>query len=227
MPASELTLQLLGGSAGRPSGGAVGGPAEGPSGGACGGAVGGACAAELEALHAEVYRTLPYAGDLDPGRLAGRFGVQCRQPGFVLAVARSGGYLIGCATGLPLRPSTSWWRGLTAPLADEVTAESPGRTFALVELMVLASWRRQGIGRSLHDLILSGRPEERATLVVPQGATAAQAAFQRWGWRKVARTRSVSPGAHACDLLVLDLGEDASPADDLPAVPAPDQCGDY
>jgi ribosomal protein S18 acetylase RimI-like enzyme len=211
VPASELTLQLLGGL----------------SGGAAGSLSGGEQAAELEALHAEVYRTLPYAGDLDPGRLAGRFGVQCRQPGFVLAVARSGGYLIGCATGLPLRPSTSWWRGLTAPLADDVTAEPPGRTFALLELMVLASWRRQGIGRSLHDLILSARPEERATLVVPQGAAAAQAAFQRWGWRKVARTRSPSPQARACDLLVLDLGEDAGPADDLPALPAPDQRGDH
>ena len=181
MPASELTLLLLDGR------------------------TGGVDAAELEALHAEVYRALPYAGDLDPGRLAGRFGVQCRQPGFVLAAARSGGYLIGCATGMPLRPSTSWWRDLTAPLAEEITAEPVGRTFAIVELMVLASWRRQGIGRSLHDLILSGRPEERATLVVPQAANAAQAAFQRWGWRKVARTRGRSPGAHASDLLVLDL----------------------
>lgn len=162
-------------------------------------------AAEIEDLHAEVYRALPYAGDLDQHRLAGRFGVQRRQPGFVLAAARSGGYLVACATGMPLRSSTSWWRDLTAPLGEEVTAEPPGRTFALVELMVRASWRRQGIGRSLHDLILSDRPEERATLAVPQGATTAQAAFQRWGWRKIARTRSPSPGPHASDLLVLDL----------------------
>lgn len=178
---SELTLQLVDG---RPAGAYV---------------------AELEALHADVYRGLPYAGDLDQGRLAGRFRVQCRQPGFVLATARSGGYLIGGATGLPLRPSTSWWRDLTAPLAEEITAEPPGRTFALVELMVRASWRRQGIGRSLHDLILSGRSEERATLIVPPAAIAAQAAFQSWGWLKIARTRSGQSGAHASDLLVLDL----------------------
>ena len=75
---------------------------------------------------------------------------------------------------MPLRPSTSWWRQLTTPLPDEVTSEHPGRTFALVELLVRASWRRQGIAAALHDLILEDRPEERATLTVPPTATPAQ-----------------------------------------------------
>ena len=112
-----------------------------------------------------------------------------RQPGFALAEARHGGYLVGYASGMPLRPSTSWWRDLTTPLPPEVTAEHPGRTFALTELLVRASWRRQGIGRDLHELLLGGRTEERATLTVPPGAGAAQAAFRSWGWRKVARAR--------------------------------------
>ena len=96
---------------------------------------------ELRALHAEVY------GRDDDGSFAGRFRVLRRQPGFVLAEARHGGYLVGYACGMPLRPSTSWWRHLTAPLPDEVTTEHPGRTFALVELLVRASWRRQGMLR--------------------------------------------------------------------------------
>jgi GNAT superfamily N-acetyltransferase len=110
---------------------------------------------ELQALHAEVYADPPYglAGDAE---FADRFRVQRRQPGFVLAEARHGGYLIGYATGMPLRPSTSWWRDLTTPLPEEVTAEHPGRTFAVTDLLVRASWRRQGIGRALHDLILAG-----------------------------------------------------------------------
>jgi GNAT superfamily N-acetyltransferase len=148
---------------------------------------------ELQALRAEVYAAPPYRRNDDPAQLAGRFKVQRRQPGFVLAEARSGGYLIGYATGMPLRPSTSWWRHLTTPLPEELTAEHPGRTFALTELLVRASWRRQGIGQALHDLILAGRTEERATLTVLPAATPAQNAFQNWGWRKVARTRD--PGA--------------------------------
>src|ERR1700678_3133925 len=138
-------------------------------------------APELLALRSEVYGEEP--------RVADRFRVQCRQPGFVLALASHGSYPIGYAAGMPLRQSTSWWRQLTAPLPEAVTAEHPGRTFALAGLAVRASWRRQGIGRDLHDLILGSRPEERATAVLSPAAAPAQHAFRNWGWRKVARTR--------------------------------------
>jgi len=161
-------------------------------------------AADLQALHAEVYPDL--ADDRDQAAVfAERFRVQRRQPGFVLAAARRGGYLVGYAAGMPLRPSTSWWRDLTTPLADDVTAEYPGRTFALTDLLVRASWRRQGIGRALHDLILDSRHEERATLTVPPAALPAQHAFQSWGWHKVARTRDARPGSPMSDVLIMTL----------------------
>jgi GNAT superfamily N-acetyltransferase len=160
-------------------------------------------AAELQALHAEVYADPPYQQAGDAAAFARRFRVQRRQPGFVLAEARHGGYLVGFAAGLPLRPSTSWWRAVTAPLPDEVTAERPGRTFAVTDLLVRASWRRQGIAATLHDLILAGRTEERATLTVLPAAAPAQSALRTWGWRKVARTRE--PGALVADVLVTEL----------------------
>ena len=181
MPAPEITFQLLGGRDAAEHAG------------------------ELQALHAEVYAVAPYRRDEDAAEFAGRLRVQSRQPGFVLAEARHGGYLVGYAAGMPLRPSTSWWRDLTTPLPDEVTAEHPGRTFALLDLLVRAAWRRQGIGRALHDLILDGRREERATLVVLPAATPAQNAFQSWGWRKVARTRDPQPGSAVSDVLVRTL----------------------
>ena len=162
-------------------------------------------AAELQELHAEVYAEPPYRRGDDTGQFARRFAVQRRQPGFVLAEARHGGYLVGYASGMPLRPSTSWWRDLTTPLPAEVTAEHPGRTFALADLLVRASWRRQGIARALHDLLLADRPEERATFTVLPAAAAAQHAFRAWGWRKVARTRDPSPGSAVCDVLLATL----------------------
>ena len=123
------------------------------------GAQAAAHADDLLALHAEVYAEPPYGlDDHDAARFTDRFRVQRRQPGFVLAEARHGGYLVGYAMGMPLRPSTSWWRDLTTALPGDVTAEHPGRTFALADLVVRASWRRQGIGRALHDLVLAGRP---------------------------------------------------------------------
>jgi ribosomal protein S18 acetylase RimI-like enzyme len=181
VPAAEMTFRLLSG------------------------AEAAADAADVHALHADVYASGPdgrYAAD---ARFADRFRVQLRQPGFVLAEARSGGYLVGCAAGMPLRPSTSWWRDLTGSLPEQMTAEYPGRTFALTELIVRASWRRQGIGRYLHDLIIGSRREERATLVVPPAAAAAQAAFQNWGWRRVARTAGPGSDSPAADVLVADL----------------------
>ena len=163
----------------------------------------GAHTAELQALRAE-----ESFGRDDDGSFADRFRVIRRQPGFVLAEARHGGYLVGYAFGMPLRPSTSWWRHLTTPLPEEITAERPGRTFALVELLVRASWRRQGIAETLHDLILANRPEERATLTVLPTATPAQRALRKWGWRKVARTRDTEPGSPVSDVLVTTLPAD-------------------
>jgi hypothetical protein len=76
----------------------------------------------------------------------------------------------------------------------------------LADLLVRASWRRQGIGTELHYLILGGRPEERATLTVLPAATPAQNAFRTWGWRRVARTRlEADPDGPVADLLVTAL----------------------
>jgi len=161
-------------------------------------------AAEYQALHAQVLAEPPF-GCGEPGPFASRFRVRQRQPGFALAEARHGGYLVGYASGMPLRPSTDWWRHLTTALPEAATAEHPGRTFAVADLLVRASWRRQGIGRALHDLLLAGRPEERATLTVLPTAAAAQQAFHSWGWRKVARTRDPRPGSPLHDVLLISL----------------------
>lgn len=163
--------------------------------------------AELQALHTEVYTASPFRQRDDEGAFGGRFRVQRRQPDFVLAQARHGAYLVGYATGMPLRTSTSWWRDVTTRLPDGVTAEHPGRTFALTDLLVRAAWRRQGIGRSLHDLILADRTEERATVTVLPAAAAAQQALRAWGWQKAARTRTPGdgPGPAVADILIRPL----------------------
>lgn len=161
---------------------------------------------EFRAVAAEVYADPPYGWDDERAeRFAARFRVQLRQPGFVLAEVRHGGYLVGYGFGLPLRSATDWWRHLTTPLPEEATAEHQGRSFALAELLVRAPWRRQGIGSELHDLILAERTEERATAVVLPAAAAAQGACQRWGWRKIARRQDPAPGTPVLDVLVRPL----------------------
>jgi ribosomal protein S18 acetylase RimI-like enzyme len=81
----------------------------------------------------------------------------------------------------------------------------------VADLLVRAAWRRQGVGRALHDLVLSNRPEERATLTVLPTATAAQHAFRSWGWRKVARTRNSHPGTPVADVLITALPANRTP----------------
>lgn len=155
---------------------------------------------ELRGLHQEVYGAAE-----DDALLARRFQVWRRHPGSALAEARHGGYLVGYASGMPLRSSTSWWKDVTTPLPAETTTEYPGRTFALTELVVRPAWRRQGIARALHDLIIGSRREERATLTVSPGATSAQIAFRNWGWHKVARTRGPGSGSPVLDVLIIPL----------------------
>ncbi|HUC59773.1 MAG TPA: GNAT family N-acetyltransferase [Streptosporangiaceae bacterium] len=155
------------------------------------------------AMHAEVYEEPPYRWvDNQHERFARRFAVLCRQPGFVLAEARHGEYLVGFGCGMPLRPSTDWWRDLTTPLSSEVTAEYPGRTFAVADLLVRAAWRRQRIGETLHDLLVSDREEERSTALVLPAAVPAQSACATWGWRKVARKQDPLAGSPVFDVFV-------------------------
>jgi GNAT superfamily N-acetyltransferase len=155
---------------------------------------------ELRALHDEVY------GQAEDDALQARqFQVWRRQAGSALAEARHGGYLVGYTSGMPLRSSTSWWKDATTPLPAEITSEYPGRTFALTELLVRPAWRRQGIARALHDLIIGSRGEERATVAVSPAATSAHIAFRNWGWHKAARTRGPGPGSPVLDILITPL----------------------
>jgi GNAT superfamily N-acetyltransferase len=166
----------------------------------------GSALAELLAAHAEVYAESPYRwSEDDHARFEQRLEVWCRQPGFVLAQARHGQYLVGFGCGLPLRPSTDWWRDVTTTLPADLTSEYQGRTFAVTDLLVRAPWRRQGIGETLYRLLLRGRSEERATALVLSAAGPAQGAFGDWGWRKVARKQESAPGSPVLDVLVRSL----------------------
>ncbi len=161
---------------------------------------------ELLAVHAEVYSEVPHTWDAErEAWYAKRFAVQRRQPGFVLATAWHGGYLVGYAFGLPLRPSTDWWKALTAPLPDELTTEYPGRSFALAELLVRAPWRRQGIGESLCQLTIRSAGQERALAAVPSVAAPALGAFAKWGWHKAARKRDSGPGSPLLEVMIRAL----------------------
>lgn len=113
--------------------------------------------------------------------------------------------MAGYAYGFPLQAGTGWWRGMLTPVADEVIEETGARTFALSELMVRGPWRGRGLGRALHDELLSGRHEERATLLVEPDNATAKAAYARWGWSDLARLRPSWEGAPTFAAMMLPL----------------------
>ncbi len=161
---------------------------------------------ELSTMFAVVYAEPPYSStdeDLDIFRQ--RFDTQSRTEGFAIATASVDDFLIGFTFGVPLAPTTSWWSRILTPRPADVTAEWPRRTFAVIEMGVRPDWRRHGVATRLHDLLLRDRPEERATLTAHPGAVAAQAAYRRWGWRKVAQTRNPLPGDPVFDILLKPL----------------------
>ena len=94
---------------------------------------------------------------------------------------------------------------MLTPAPDGFADEHGGtRTFVLTEIMVREPWRRQGIARRLHDMLLEGRREERAILTVRQDNDAAHAAYASWGWRKVGLMHPF-PDAPIYNTLVLPL----------------------
>ncbi len=112
---------------------------------------------------------------------------------------------IGQTWGWPLGPETAWWRGLISEPEPGFTVETGHRTFALSEIMVRQEWTGHGIAHALHDDLLKGRTEQRATLLVEADNHTAYRAYSAWGWEKVGQLRPAWPEAPLFDALILPL----------------------
>lgn len=156
----------------------------------------------LIAVYAEVYADSLDKPFFGVDRFTERFAAHSGRPGYALVAAHVGDEMVGYAYGLPLAADTAWWTGLVDPVPAEATRETGHRTFALNEIMVRAPWRRQGLGRRLHDALLAGRTEPRATLLVDPTNIPAKAAYASWGWRRLGGLRPF-PDAPTYDAMLL------------------------
>ncbi|MGH3328819.1 MAG: GNAT family N-acetyltransferase [Streptomycetales bacterium] len=161
---------------------------------------------EIVDLYAEVYAEPPYHEG--PGEVIGfreSFLNQSRSRGFALVSAEVDARMVGFVFGFTLQPDTSWWSGLLGTLPDRAfTTESGDRTVAIIELVMRAPWRRQGVGGRMFDAFLAKRREDRATLLCRPEAFAAQAFYARRGWWRVGRVRPFE-GAPVYDVMILRL----------------------
>ncbi len=141
-----------------------------------------------------------------------RFDAYTSGSGFDLMVAYHGDDAVGQTWGWPLderATTTGWWAGLLEEPQPGFTQEDGRRTFALSEIMVLRDWAGKGVAHALHDQLLLGRSEQRATLLVEPDNVAARRAYLHWGWRKVAQLRPGWDHAPLFDVLILPLPLDS------------------
>jgi ribosomal protein S18 acetylase RimI-like enzyme len=106
---------------------------------------------------------------------------------FAILIAREGRELVGFAYGHRLPVAHGWWSGFPTPLPKQFTAEREGRTFTLTDFGVDRRYRGRGIGRQLHDTLLSSRMEERAVLSVQPTALDTKEIYVHLGWQHVGR----------------------------------------
>lgn len=148
---------------------------------------------ELTAVHQEVYAEPPYDNAPKYGRnqFIQRTTGQAKSSGFTLVTARDDGPLVGFAFGFTMPPG-GWWTNARLASPSVLAASK----FAVIELIVLASYRGRGIGRRLYDELLRGRDEQYATLAAVPEAPAYNL-YQRWGWRPAGKITSEPPYAEA------------------------------
>jgi ribosomal protein S18 acetylase RimI-like enzyme len=147
-----------------------------------------------ERLHQPFYTVERYAERLD------RY---VEDPTFALVTGQIAGLLVGFAFGGTLSAETRWWQGLRDVDDPDVARETGRRTFAFREIQVRQAFRRRGYAHQLHDELLRGRTEERATLLV-RPDNPARDLYLRWGWRIVGKLQPY-PDSPVFDAMVREL----------------------
>lgn len=161
--------------------------------------------AQLLDVYAEIYADRIGEEFHSVVRFDERLGWNTQVPGFSAVVGYVENTPVGYAYGCTLQPSTRWWRGLRTPVPEGAATETGSRTFALSELMVTERVRGTGAAKLIHDELLRGRTEERATLLVEQDHPKVRALYEKWGYTWFGEVLPF-PDAPLYDAMVLHLG---------------------
>lgn len=91
--------------------------------------------------------------------------------------------VLGLVYGYQSDPSQFYHRHLARHLGPALTRTWLKNCFEFVELAVSPLARSQGLGRLLHDRILTGLPFATSILTTPMAPTRALGMYQRHGWQ--------------------------------------------
>ncbi|MFC5724137.1 GNAT family N-acetyltransferase [Streptomyces gamaensis] len=140
-------------------------------------------------VHEDCYAGAEDRGEFDsPERFAWFVDRWSQRPGWLCTIGYDNDQAVGFAYGAPLPAGSAWWSKV-AGLTPEFTHETGSRTFAVSEVMVGPPWRKTGTSTRLHDELITGRPEERATLLVDSAHPKVQALYETWGYTAIGQTK--------------------------------------
>lgn len=140
---------------------------------------------ELVEVYARVYDTPPYVGDpfFSVASFRERLEAAFASEGFETVTARRDGQIIGYVHGATLAADKPWWTSLDGRRPGQLRAlADAGQVFWLRELMVLPEFQNQGLGRKIHDTVITGRAESATTLTCIIDNQPARDAYLRWGY---------------------------------------------
>ncbi|WP_179893160.1 MULTISPECIES: GNAT family N-acetyltransferase [Streptomyces] len=140
---------------------------------------------EMVEVYARVYDKPPYSGDpfFSVASFRERLEAAFDSDGFETVTARRDGQIIGYVHGATLPSDKPWWLSLSDRRPTRLQALADARqVFWLRELMVLPEYQGQGLGRNIHDTVISGRAESAATLTCIIDNQPAHDAYLRWGY---------------------------------------------
>ncbi|NUS71849.1 MAG: GNAT family N-acetyltransferase [Corynebacteriales bacterium] len=160
---------------------------------------------ELLKTYIDVYAVPPYVDDpfFSAAAAAARVNGALDMPGFEVLTARHEGTLIGFVFGVTLTPDKPWWASHRDDIPDKLAeAVRKNEIFWLRELLVVNEWRDRGVGRHLHDTLISGRPESMTVLTCISDNQPAHAAYLRWGYTIFARIKH-APESPIYDAMLL------------------------
>lgn len=161
---------------------------------------------ELASLYGDVYAEPPYfETESEVADFSSRLLSQAQEPSFRLIAAWDQERLAGYIYGFAIKNGSPLWE--TIFLSPDPRCNVRGWTYPVAfvsELLVAASYRRRGIALALHDGFVTVRSEPKAVLLAHPEATAAQTAYEMWGWYRIGAGRPW-PDTPLYDTLVKDL----------------------
>lgn len=134
-----------------------------------------------------MHRAALGAGALSDEWARDRLPAHTTREDFVFLVARDAGETIGFAYGYTGAYGQWWTENVAAALTArqrEIWLDPPH--FEIVELHVLPSAQRRGIGSALLAQLLTRQPHDRAVLSTQLGSRKARSFYAKNGWEELA-----------------------------------------